>query len=201
MGGLGSGYWDRWGTKDTTEQCHRVDIRYLKREGLLKPGYFGSLTWSRGGEETGSIRYRIEQNRMVLLYRHRPYGHEWEDVEESVYFDRTPCHYGGERRWFICPIAGCGRRVGVLYGAGKYFACRHCYDLGYESQREDRYGRAIRRQHKIIERLGGDISDYFYPDKPKGMHWKTYDRLIAEAQYYEQMTEEHLAKWIGLLRG
>ena len=138
---------------------------------------------------------------MVLLYRHRPAGGEWEEVEEAVYFDWTPCHYGGERRWFICPMRGCGKRVAVLYGAGKYFACRHCYDLAYESQRENSYGRALRRKHKIIERLGGEISDLFYPDKPKGMHWKTYDRLIAEAQYYEQVTEEHLAKWIGLLRG
>jgi len=137
---------------------------------------------------------------MVLLYRHRPSSGEWEEVEEPVYFDWTPCDYGGERRWFICPIVGCGKRVAVLYGAGKYLACRHCYDLAYESQQENTYRRAIRRKHKIIERLGGEIGDYFYPDKPKGMHWKTYDRLIAEAQYYEQVTEAYLAKWLGLLR-
>ena len=27
---------------------------------------------------------------------------------------------------FICPAAGCGRRVAILYGGGN-FACRHCY--------------------------------------------------------------------------
>lgn len=116
MGGLGSGSWYRWDAKDTVEQCHRVDIRYLKRQSLLKPGYLGWLKWSRGDEETGSIRYRIEENRMVLLYRHRAHGGEWEEVEEPVYFDWTPCNYGGERRWFICPIMGCGKRVAVLYG-------------------------------------------------------------------------------------
>lgn len=176
MSGLGSGYWSRWDTKETTEQCHRVDIRYLKRQGLLKPGYSGSLRWSRNGEQTGSIRYRVEENRMVLLYRHRPSGGEWEEVEEPVYFDWTPCNYEGQRRWFICPILGCRKRVAVLYGAGKYFACRHCYDLAYESQRENSYGRAIQRQQKIIERLGGEISDLFYPEKPKGMHWKWLNR-------------------------
>jgi len=43
MGGLGSGSWYRWDSKYTVEQCHRLDIRYLKRQGWLKPGYFGSL--------------------------------------------------------------------------------------------------------------------------------------------------------------
>jgi hypothetical protein len=138
---------------------------------------------------------------MVLLYRHRAPGDEWEDVEEPVYFDWTPCNYGGERRWFICPIVGCGNRVAVLYGAGKYFACRHCYNLTYESQREDTIGRAIRRKHKNIERLGGEIDDLYYPEKPKGMHWKTYDRLMAEADYYNQVTETYLAKWLSVLRG
>jgi hypothetical protein len=27
-----------------------------------------------------------------------------------------------------------------MYGLGKYFLCRHCYDLRYESQREDKKG-------------------------------------------------------------
>jgi len=30
----------------------------------------------------------------------------------------------------------CGRSVNNLYGAGRLFACRHCYQLAYASQRE-----------------------------------------------------------------
>ena len=47
---------------------------------------------------------------------------------------RSSCHYGGERPWFLCPH--CGRRVAILYG-GAVFACRTCYGLAYEVQRED----------------------------------------------------------------
>ena len=49
----------------------------------------------------------------------------------------------------FCLGVGCGRRVAILYGLGKYFLCRHCYDLRYESKREDKKGRALRRVQKI----------------------------------------------------
>ena len=53
----------------------------------------------------------------------------------------TPCPFGGQRWWFICPLQNCDRRVGVLYlpYGGKYFGCRHCYNLTYESvQKHDK---------------------------------------------------------------
>jgi hypothetical protein len=35
-------------------------------------------------------------------------------------------------------LVGCGRRVGKLYlpPGGKYFGCRHCYNLTYTSSNE-----------------------------------------------------------------
>ena len=50
----------------------------------------------------------------------------------------------------------CRRRVGKLYGAGRYFLCRHCYRLAHASQHEDEWGRALRRANKIRRRLGGE---------------------------------------------
>ena len=55
MGGVGSGSWYRWDSKTTTESQHRVDIRWLKKQGYLQVGKFGCLSWSRGG---GLIPYR-----------------------------------------------------------------------------------------------------------------------------------------------
>ena len=181
MGGLGSGNWYRWDKKTTTEEVHRVDIRYMRKQGLLWPGCTGSLSWSRGGEQTGSIRYRVEQERLVLMYRHRFYGDEWRDMEERVWFDRTPCNYGGERLWFLCPH--CDRRVAVLYGAGVRFLCRHCYGLPYGSQNEAYLDRMHRKARKIRKRLGA--SDNLTEPvlfKPKGMHQKTFDRLLREEE-------------------
>jgi hypothetical protein len=49
MGGVGSGNWYRFDKKTTTDECQSVDVRYLHREGLLTPGRWFSLRWSRAG--------------------------------------------------------------------------------------------------------------------------------------------------------
>lgn len=66
MGGVGSGNWYRFDKKTTTDECHGVDVRYLYRHDLLKPGGRFSLRWSRAGRETGSIRGMVEGNYGVL---------------------------------------------------------------------------------------------------------------------------------------
>ena len=108
-----------------------------------------------------------------------------------------PCRFGGARPYFVCPgiVNGiaCGRRVVKLYGAGAYFLCRHCYRLAYASQREDSYDRASRRANNIRMRLGGEPGTAApFPDRPKGMHYKTYERLKSAALNAEILAEEQL---------
>jgi hypothetical protein len=202
MGGEGSGNWYRFNKKTTTGECQSVDVRYLHREGLLKQGSWFSLRWSRAGRETGSIRCAVIGNekpeRVLLVYRHRSGpGREWEDVKESVPLTWTACNFGEERMWFICPGAGCGRRVAVLYGPGRYFLCRHCYDLVYESQGENAMYRALRRAQAIRERLGGSANMMEpFPEKAKGMHWKTYERLWWEHQEAEMEQLAGMREWL-----
>jgi hypothetical protein len=185
MGGVGSGSWYRWDKKNTAESQHRVDVRYMKRHGFLRPGMMGQLSWTWRGQQTGSVGYLVMEGRLILHYRHRPRGGEWEDVEETVWFDRTYCNYGGMRIWFRCPH--CVRRVAVLYGAGKRFLCRHCYSLTYASQQEGCADRLLRKAQGIRRRLGGSesLSDPL-PPKPKGMHWRTYWRLCEEVRWAER---------------
>jgi len=187
MGGLGSGRWYRWDKKTTEEEEPRIDVRYLRKEGLLKSKGIGTLTWSCRGQETGSIKFRVEPERIVLIYCARSDGGDWQSIEEPVRFDRTPCHYGGERLWFLCP--DCKHRVAVLYGAGIRFLCRTCSKLPYGSQNETLQDRMIRKSQKIRRRLGASES-LFEPiwQRPKGMHRKTFQRLRAEAQQAESIS-------------
>ena len=99
----------------------------------------------------------------------------------------TPCALGGRRPWFCCEArrngSYCGRRVALLYSTGGGFACRHCHDLSYQSQSETPRLRSIRRVREIRMRLGAGFSFAEpFPDKPPGMHWKTYGRLLAAAR-------------------
>ncbi len=170
----------RYSSKNTTSSYRRLDIRELQRKGFLRPGGWTSLSWSRNGDAVGSVGVCAEFDRVVLRYRHQRYGEDWKDEEYPIFLDRTPCNYGGERVWFLCPARGCSRRVAVVYG-GSIFACRHCYQLAYDSQREAGYSRALSRAQAIRMKLGGspNMAEDF-PDKPKGMHWRTYDRLCRQ---------------------
>jgi hypothetical protein len=192
MGGPGSGRWYRWDAKDTVEGCRRLDVRVWQRGGFLRPGrWFSWAWWDRDGVQIGSINVRVQQGLVLLFYRIRQNGEDWQDIEESVSLAWTRCYYGGQRQWFICPgvVNGrvCGRRVAILYGAGRYFLCRHCYDLSYQSQREDLPTRLISKAQKIRRRLGGSASSVEpFPAKPKGMHWQTHSRLYLEARSAER---------------
>lgn len=154
MGGSGSGRHWQFGAA-TTDEYRSIDVRWLRREGLLASGISRRIKWSRGGEVTGSINIQSEPGRVVLDYRQRDHGGEWQAEKYPVYLDTTPCHMGGVRHWFICPARGCGRRVAMLYG-GAVFACRHCHRLAYPSQREKPGDRAARRADRIRDKMGWD---------------------------------------------
>src|SRR5215208_3235674 len=123
MGGVGSGNWYRFDKKTTTDECHSVDVRYLHQEGLLMQGRWFSLRWSWANRETGSIHVAVigdeKPERVILTYRHRRgSGGEWEEVREPVPLTWTACNFGGERPWFMCPGAGCGKRAAILFRTG-----------------------------------------------------------------------------------
>lgn len=192
MGGIGSGRRWHYGAKDATDDYRALDVRRWQRDGFLTPGRAFGWQWTRNGETVASIQVRTESDRVILFYRHRSGGGEWKDELYPVRLDWSPCTYGGRRAWFLCPARGCGRRVAILYG-GAIFACRHCYRLAYESQRENASYRAMGRARKIHMKLGGDgCLDGLLPDKPKGMRWRTYERLCAEAEAAEAQS------WAGI---
>jgi hypothetical protein len=156
-----------------------LDVRQLQRNRLLKPGASFNWGWTRNGQSRASINIQVEANQVMLRYRQRQHGDHWQDMAYPVLLDWTPCHYGGQRAWWLCPAVGCGRRVALLFG-GTVFACRHCHELTYQSQRETADMRAIRRADKLRDRMDWTPGILTPPGgKPKGMHWQTFERLRA----------------------
>jgi hypothetical protein len=64
------------------------------------------------------------------------------------------------------------------------FACRRCGRLRYRSQRETMTTRWQRRAERIWARLGGESFIDGHIHKPKGMHRRTFNRLMDEADDY-----------------
>lgn len=177
MGGFGSG---RHGGKSVTTDMWALDIRRIARSGRLKPGRYFNWQWSRNGEPVANINIRTDIDRMTLDYRVRDRGGEWQSMIYPVRLSWTPCTYGGQRAWWHCPAVGCGRRVAVLY-RGKVYACRHCHKLAYRTQREQPRDRAGSRADKLRDRLGWEAGILNgNGEKPKRMHWRTFERLEAE---------------------
>jgi hypothetical protein len=178
-----------------------IDVGRLHRDGCLKPGSWGALKWTRGGESEASINLRTEADCLRLSYRVHIGGGEWENVTETVDLVRMPCRFGGTRPYFICPGVACGQRVAKLYGPGlRYFLCRHCYRLAYASQSQDELGRLRRRANKAWQRLGGDpgtASDF--PPRPKGMWRRTYERLCEQAVEAEERADDALLPFVARL--
>lgn len=174
MGGCGSGRHTRFASK--TDEFQSIDMTDFKSE-WFENGRTGTMRWSRGGQETGSVGYHLSDDAMVLKYSVGE-GEDRLRVNERFLLEFTEQPFGGYRRWFRCP--SCGRRVRVLYG-GRYFRCRHCYGAVYDSQYDRFPMQGIGRAHRVRRKLGGDPGlGYCFPSKPKGMHWRTYRRLMDE---------------------
>ncbi len=140
---MGGGRWDK---KTTVEECKSIGTTFLKEHGYFCGWHVGGMKWTRNGEETGSISFTVSvqdwtgEIRFQYTQTQRHSG-EKESLDYPVRLTATPCHYGGKRWWFTCPLVkngiACNRRTLKLYlGGGKYFGCRHCYNLTYESCQE-----------------------------------------------------------------
>ena len=186
-----------------TDDMLALDVRKIYQAGRLEPGSHFSWQWSWAGGKPASISIRTEFGRVFLDYRNRSVNHaggEWEPMKYAVGLDWTACGYGGERVWWRCPGAGCGRRVAVLYG-GRVFECRQCHGLAYRSQREDAGDRAMRRANAGRRKLGWPAGIAFGPGpKPKGMHWRTFSRLLQEQAADAGMVMARTNEWLGRIQ-
>ena len=81
MGGYGSG---RRSHKQKAEHCKSLDVNRFHREGCLNPGRRGNWVWSRDNEEIGRIDYEATETALVLDYRVRQYGGDWEQITQTV---------------------------------------------------------------------------------------------------------------------
>jgi hypothetical protein len=114
----------------------------------------------------------------------------------------TASHVAGElfkmmafRLWFKC---ACGRHVSALYSPnGGRWQCRHCWRLTYATRQAIPRDRQLLRAQRIRHRLGGSRNMVEpFPPKPKGMHWRTYERLRRVHDLADEKAMMGWAQWL-----
>ena len=170
-----------------------LEVGFVRLQ-VSEPGVYSrraDLRDAQSGKLTSWLDYEVDTRdpgraSLRLQYTFKSTG---EAFDYRVPLQTTWPHFGGLRWWFTCPLVSngreCRRRCEKLYlvPGGKYYGCRRCYDLAYQSQRENRSLRMLQKANKIrYDKLGGDRDGWteLPPPKPKGMHWKTYERLCRE---------------------
>jgi hypothetical protein len=138
--------------KTEADSLLKITIWMLKNHGLLKELASGTLRWTDGfSGQKSSIGIEILSDfndpYLRIYYTQTDPDNKKQEYDYKIPLTTTPCNFGGKRYWFVCPgfFDGkyCGRRVGVLYLGGKYFACRHCYNLTYSSKNQSSYRRFL----------------------------------------------------------
>lgn len=102
----------------------------------------------------------------------------------------TPCRFGGQRFWFLCPQ--CSRRVGKVYlpcsvytpqgNRVTLFLCRDCHPLTYLQRRERKPDWSLQyRADRIDARwMGEQTRDFIF--KRKGQRWRTFNKRFEQRE-------------------
>lgn len=115
--------------------------------------------------------------------------------EWPVRIDQHELHFGGHRRWLICPE--CESRREALYVDGSLVGCRVCLGLRYACQHENVRDRMFRRANALRQRLGWKPGIANPPGgKPGRMHWRTYQQLRSELDQLVDALTLDVGKWV-----
>ena len=166
----------------------------------LETGRYNPLDLSHSNSEIASGRITADttderRGRLRL---------ELGELDQRIELIAVARHYGGRQWYFVCPQTG--RRASVLWKppGARAFASRQAWgrQVAYASQFKTGYDRACSAAWAIKYRLGGaDYSDFAgeLPPKPRGMHWRTYEKETSRLETYENACNFYLLRYIARL--
>lgn len=185
MGGTGSGARNR---KTSTGDCINLNMKNIKEILKYPDNTDSTITWGN----KNSISLRKESNNSIRISYNNIINGEKRDHNYSIGINYTDCNYGGKRAWMKCPH--CYERVTKLWLKRGVFYCRSCHDMNYFSSRiSGDYTEIYNRKIKMIQgklKAEYDVLQRYVP-KPKGMHYKTYEKLTKELNRIQTLKDSY----------
>jgi len=192
MGGLLS---SRWGGHTRRRTVGEAYLSVATQELVALPvGAIGSIDWDTESRQSwASVGFHVTALNCGLKRRIEL---SWQVTPSDGGIDRRRVLLAivpaaltfGTRWWVRCPV--CNRRCGMLYllTPRDQWQCRVCARLGYFTKRLSRTGRLTHRAETLVRhRLGAEWTPYSSPPtRPKGMHRRTYRRLVKTLQRIEE---------------
>ncbi len=187
-------------SKTEADWCKKIEIWWLLRDMSIHGTTYKNTTISWGengsrGRITAQVSIWGDDKYVRFIYTQTDnITGEKKDFDYKVQLVETPCHLGGTRLWFKCPLyksgVYCGRRVGLLYKDGDWFGCRHCYELTYASRKVNT-GYKLYPMFRVleldakIEKLEMKAKRYTYRGKPTKKRQKL-EKLYRQAMWNYQ---------------
>ena len=170
----------RWGAgrpahRLKAENAISLNVNYLSRNGHLDEGNWKRLHWCQYAKE--------RLNGLIKAHEH----HITVDLgldTHWLFLTHTPCHLGGQRRWFVCP--NCNKRSGILYLRNRCFGCRTCQKISYQSQSGDAEDRLVWTYHTLYDKV------FNWKSKRAARFKRTYDKFINVAGQFEELVDRRL---------
>ena len=151
-----------------------INVSELQDDGTLEPGDW-TLVFDTPGLEGDMVVITSDDRRLLTTF------YRWHDAENvtraTVAIDYRPCRFGGSRPFLICPA--CQKRVMNLALLPRGLRCGPCGRITYQKRWDTDLSRRVRNANEVAARLGGSTW-MDKPVRPKGMHRRTFERLLAE---------------------
>jgi hypothetical protein len=166
-------------TRPLVEDALRLHVRDIRG----RFGFFGSHDLTARDGTMIRLRLDVRERYGWAYVEHWPASAGWASSTYEVPVYAQDQHLGGARWVFACPLSGVRTPVLYLPAGARCLGSRAAHGLAYRTQRLHAPARAAAHAQRIREDLGGsaDLAAPF-PERPKGMWARTYERLRAIEQ-------------------
>ena len=172
--------------KEKVEDCLALHVSPLNKSKIFKTSNSGTLSWVDSDDKLNYVIGFDDFTPTISISYSVTYSSgQQQSINQTFYLSKTFCNFEGSRYWFIC---SCGKRVGILYkpSFSDTFACRHCYNLTYQSRNRSGFEKQMGKAPSIpeLDALRESVKRTSYKGKPTKRFIKYKQKLNQFEAYY-----------------